>query len=108
MDYIIYNKAGKIFRLVECPPAMSKIQAKKGKFIMEGTANDATQKVEFDGFDVNGQPINPRIVDKTPEEIEAEKPKPPPKILFEKRAAAITNKQWQDVLDRLEKLETEA
>lgn len=77
MSYIIYNKAGEILRNIQCSSAMSKIQAKKDEFIMEGVANDATQKIEFDGFDVDGQPINPRVVDKTPEEIEADNPPMP-------------------------------
>jgi len=69
---------------------------------MEGKANAVTQKVEFDGFDDDGQPINPRVVDKTPEEIEAEKL---PMIPTEKKQAHITNEQWQSVLGRLDKLE---
>ena len=75
-----------------------------GEFIMEGEADDATQKIDFDGFDVDGQPINPRVVDKTPEEIEADNPTPA-SMSLEKKPASITNKQWQDVLRRLRVLE---
>jgi len=42
------------------------------------------------------------VVNKTPEEIEAEKPL---EIFLEKQIAHITNEQWQDVLKRLIKLE---
>lgn len=83
---------------------MSKIQAKKGEFVMEGEANDTTQKIEFDGFDEKGQPINPRVVDKSPEEVERDNP-PEPRLLKGKQPANITNEQWQDVLKRLDKLE---
>jgi len=103
--YIVYNAEGKIQRTGVCSKKDLLKQANEDEFILEGTANDVTQKVEFDGFDVDGQPINPRVVDKTPEEIEAEKP---PEILVGERPVSITNNQWQDVLDRLSKLETEA
>ena len=74
---------------------------------MEGKADDVTQKVIFDGFDKNGQPVNPRVVDKTPEEIEKDNP-----LLLKvvempenKRPAHITKEQWQDTLKRLDTLE---
>lgn len=105
MMYIVFDNTKKILRLIDSSPAMSLLQAKDGAFIMEGTANDITQKIEFDGLDVDGQPINPKVVDKTPEEIEAEKPTPPPKIPYEKQVAYITNEKWQEILDRLDKLE---
>ena len=105
MMYIVFNSTKEILRLISSSPAMSLLQAKDGEFIMEGDADDVTQKVEFDGLDEKGQPINPRVVDKTPEEIEAEKPIPLPETPFEKRPAYITNEQWQDVQDRLDKLE---
>lgn len=62
---------------------------------MEGTADDVTQKVI-------GRGKLRRIVDKTPEEIQAEEPSP--EISFDERAANITNKQWQDVLNRIKVL----
>ena len=105
MSYIIYNEAGEILRVVQCSPAMSKIQPKEGEFIMEGTANGVTQKIKFDGLDVNDQPINPRVVNKTKEEIKRENPTIP-KVPKSQKPAYITNKQWQDVLKRIDKLET--
>jgi len=91
MNYIIYDKTGKILRTVQCSPALSKIQPKEGEFIMEGTANDVTQKI-----------VNGKVIDKAPEEIEVP---PEPRLLKEKQPANITNKQWQSVLHRLEALE---
>lgn len=104
MKYVIYNQTGKIFRVVIYSSTQRYSQAKEGEFVMEGTANDATQKVEFDGFDADGQPVNPRVVDKTPEEIEADNPTPP-EVPVGQRLANITNEQWRDVLKRLNKLE---
>jgi hypothetical protein len=69
---------------------------------VEDKADNLTQEVKFDGFDAAGQPINPRVVDKTPEEIEAEKP---PEMPEGQRPAFITNEQWQDILNRLTALE---
>jgi hypothetical protein len=102
VNCIIYNKKKEILRTIKCPPALREKQLRKNEFIMEGEANDATQKIEFDGFDERGQPINPRVVNKTPKEIQAGKS---PEVLFEKRAANITNEQWRDVLHRIDKLE---
>lgn len=104
MNCIVYNKNGEILRAVSCPSTSRHSQAKKGEFMMEGIADDATQKVEFDGFDVDGQPINPRIVDKTPEEIETDNP-PPLEIPKGQRPAIITNEQLQNVMKRLDNLE---
>lgn len=93
MQYIVYNKVGEILRTVDCPSSMSKIQAKRGEFIMEGTANDATQKI-----------VDGKVVNKTPEEIKRENPTTP-EIPKNRRLAYITNEQWQDVLKRLAALE---
>lgn len=96
--YIVYNDAGQILRTGGCPDKCFLLQAGDGEFVMEGSADDLTQKV-----------INPGIaavvVNKTTEEIEAERP---PEIPFEKRAAHITSEQWKDVLSRLENLENRA
>jgi len=104
MKYIIYSKTGEILRVVECHPTLADKQVKKDTFIMEGNANDATQKVEFDGFDVEGQPVNPRVVDKTLEEIEADNPLIP-EIPKSQMQIYITNEQWWDIQDRLSNLE---
>ena len=105
MKFIVYDMIGKMLRQVSCPSNLRYLQARDGEFVMEGIANDTTQKIKFDGLDEEGQPINPRIVNKTPEEIEAEKPPEPKSILIEKQSANITNEQLQNILDRLDDLE---
>jgi len=77
---------------------MKKLQAKKGEFIMKGVANDSIQKIV-------GQGKFRRIVNKTPQEIKTDNPTPP-EISESQRPAYITNEQWQDVLKRIDKLET--
>lgn len=96
MEFIVYNKAGKILRTVSCPLSHRNFQAKEGEFVMEGTANDVTQKIINIG-------IAGKIVNKTLEEIEADNP--PQSFILPKQTAQITNEQWQDVLDRLAEVE---
>lgn len=102
--FIVFNKQEKMLRTGSCMDNNFLLQANKNEFVMEGKANDRTQKVKFDGPDDEGQPINPRVVDKTPEEIEEDNPTPP-EIPFEKQPAPITNEQLQGILDRLNDLE---
>lgn len=91
MDYIVYNQDGKIMRTGVCNKDVLHLQAvNDDELTMEGTANDVIQKI-----------INGKIVNKTPEEIEADNPTVP----FEERPAFITNKQLQNVLDRISVLE---
>lgn len=104
MNYIVYNITGKILRTVQCSPASSILQAKDGEFIAEGMANDVTQKIEFNGLDEKGQPVNPRVIDKTPQEIETDNPLIP-EISKSKRPVIITNGQWDDIMARIESLE---
>lgn len=105
LSFIIYNKDEKILRIGQCSNKTIRLQVEEGEFVMEGVADDVTQKVEFDGFDVKGQPINPRIVEKTPEEIKADKPIKSEPLPYEQHQANVTNEQWQDILDRLTELE---
>lgn len=95
--FVIYNKAGKILRVGTCQNMDFELQAHENEFIMEGEANDALQKI-----------VDNKIVDKTPEEIEAEKPQEKPRVPEEKCLAHITDEQWQDVLKRLTELEAES
>lgn len=97
MKYIIFNVVHEILRTVQCPPAFAKTQKHEGEFIMRGEADDVTQKIEFDSLNIKGQPVNPRVVDKTPEELTIE-------TSIEPRLAVITEVQWRDVLERLEAL----
>lgn len=106
-NFVIYNKVtGRILRYGSCPAKDFDLQTQnENEEIFEGKGNDVTQKVEFDGLDDEGQPINPRVIDKTPEEIEAEKLPEPKSIPFDKQPAHITNEQLQDILSRLSDLE---
>ena len=99
-SFIVYNVQGKILRTGFCQDKNIYGQAGEAEFVMEGEADDITQKVINVG-------IKGKIVDKTPEEIEADNPKPI-EIPVEKQLANITNEQWQDVLDRFKKLEAKA
>lgn len=96
--FIIYNKKGEILRTGLCQEETFRLQSQDGEFVMEGSANALTQKII----------VNPNLagmlVNKTPEEIEKDNP-PPRRIPKAERPAFITNEQWQDVLDRLGKLE---
>jgi len=106
MNYIIYNKEGNIQRSGSCPGFLFDAEAHKpDEFVIEGEANDSIQKVQFDGFDDEGQPINPRVVDKTSEEIEADKPPKPPEIPETQKPAKITNEQLQAIFNRITNLE---
>lgn len=96
-SYIVYNSNGKILRTGACGEDALFVQAGNNEFVIEGEANDVTQKVANPG-------IAGKIVNKTPEEIEAEKPSVKPES---EQLALITNGQYQDILDRLEVLESE-
>lgn len=91
--FIVHDKQGKILRTGVCPAQDFVHQAKEGEFVLEGTANDAIQKI-----------VNNKVVNKTPKEIERDNLTPMP-VPFEKRSAHITNEQWQDVLNRLNQLD---
>jgi len=92
-NFIIYNEEGAILRTGTCQDSTFNRQAHEGEFVIEGMANDVTQKV-----------VGGKVVDKTPAEIEADNPAPPV-IPIENQPARITNKQWQNILDRLTAVE---
>lgn len=100
MTHIVFDKTGKILRLAECPASLREQEAGKNEFIMEGTADDEIQRIEFVGFDGDGQPINPRIVYKTTEEMARDKPK---KVVIPDRV--ITKGQWESIMARITSLE---
>jgi len=93
-SYIIYDESGRILRTGVCPEDVFDKQTEVDEFIVEGSADDITQKI-----------VDGKIVDKTPEEIEAEKPPEPTPVPIEQQRANITNGQLQDILTRLDKLE---
>jgi len=95
-NYIVYRERdGRIQRTGICSDNVLNQQAKENELVIEGIANDRKQKI-----------IDGKIVNKTPQEIEADNPTPAP-IPFEKKPANITNEQWQEVLDRISVLESE-
>jgi len=96
-NFLVYNQKGKILRTGSCAENDFYLQAEDGEFVMEGVADDLTQKIINVGVDG-------KIVNKTPEEIELDNPAPP-KIPESQRPAYITNEQWQSVLDRLNAIE---
>lgn len=103
--FIVYDKTtGKIVSSGDC--SSQKDIKLQGTDVMEGKADAISQKI----INLGQYGIKPvgflRVVNKTPEEIGAENPPKPKPIPIEKQPAHITNEQWQDVLDRLKKLET--
>ena len=104
-NYIIYKKdSGQIVKSGVCSNSSFDLQAQEGESILEGIANDATQKVEITGYDDKRNPIA-RIIDKTKQEIEASRPTKQTEITDEQRPASITKGQWQEILNRLTALE---
>jgi len=90
-NFIVYNRAGKILRTGLSQDANFLKQAVKGEFVMDGVADDITQKI-----------VNGKVVDKAPGEIPNERlPLIPESI----KPANVTNEQWRDVLKRLDALE---
>ena len=92
MNYIVYDNEGAILRVGAVPNEdFAKQILNSDENIMEGVADDITQKV------VNGE-----IVNKSPGEI-------PPVVKVEKtaanRRAVITEKGWDDLLGRVAYLE---
>ncbi len=92
-NYIAYDQDGKIQRIGVCSDDALKAQALAGESVMEGVANDISQKI-----------VQGKIVNKTSQEIEADKP---PVIAESKLLARITVGQYQSILDRISVLENE-
>lgn len=90
-NYIVYNTVGKILRVGVCSDQDLSLQKQKNEFVIEGIANDITQKI-----------IDGEIIEKTLQEIDLEKPIPIP---FDDKIINVTNKQYQNLLDRLNTLE---
>ena len=77
-NYIVYNSNGDILRAGICKDSDLSLQAADGEFILEGTANDATQKI------VDGQ-----VVDKDESVDNLE-------LIEEKRAKRNAGLEWCD------------
>ena len=92
-NYIVYDNKGKILRTGSCSNTSFALKAGDGELIIEGVADDVTQKI-----------IDGKVVNKTSEEMAAENP-PSIEIPFGQRKAMITNEQYRYILDRLTELE---
>ena len=104
-NFTVYTAEGKILRAGTCQSIDFDHQAQDDGFVMKGKANGTTQKIEFDGFNVDGQPINPRVVNKTAKEMKAEKEKEESAFPEGRMLAQITNEKWEAILKRLDILE---
>lgn len=91
IQYIVYNNSGEILRTGYCPNNMLLLQAYRNESVIEGKADDLTQKI-----------VNNKVVDKTQAQIDAEKS---PEVPFADKQAYITNGQLNEILDRLTTLE---
>jgi hypothetical protein len=92
--YIVFNPAtGEILRHGHCPDKMIFIQAGEGEAVIEGMANDVTEKIDINSFQVIG---------KTEDEIKRSSlPEPDPKGLQIER-------KKQEILHRMAVAEIEA
>jgi hypothetical protein len=88
-NYIIYDKTGTILRCGYCLEENLHNQAEEGEFMILGVANDLEDKI-----------VDGKKVKKTKKEKENN-----PKINIEDQPALISNKELQNLLDRLDKLE---
>jgi len=94
-QFIIYNTQGKILRTGTCQDKCFDLQASNpGELVLEGAADDLKHKI-----------AGKKVIDKTQPEIEIEKSRQR-KTPKEKKYVRINSEQWQDVLARLNKLET--
>ena len=93
VSFIVHDDQGKILRTGKCLEKDWKRQAKAhhGETVIEGEADDAKQKI-----------VGGKVVAKTQAEIDADKP---PQVKPEDMPANITNKQLQDLLNRITTLE---
>ena len=91
VSFIVHNAQGKILRTGKCLKRDFLRQAHAGETVLEGKADDAKQKI-----------VAGKIANKTQAEIDADKP---PQTKLEDMPANITNKQWQDMQDRITQLE---
>jgi hypothetical protein len=96
--FIVYNNKGSILRTGSCPDKDFSKQAQAGEFVMEGVANDIKQKV-----------VDGKVVDKSPEEIEAEK-QASASVLRQQDAEVdemvmVSKIKFEELVKRVERLE---
>tara|TARA_Y100000592_G_C5460306_1_gene313652 strand:+ start:1367 stop:1756 length:390 start_codon:yes stop_codon:yes gene_type:complete len=86
-NFVIYNSEGTILRTGSCPDEVFDLQRKDNELIMEGVANDATQRI-----------VDGAIVDK-PEFSNSEKNSLALSELRNIRDIALLNSDWTQVAD---------
>ena len=94
IQFIIYNNDGKIIRVGVCSEPLYDLQAQEGEKIIVGNADPTKHKI-----------VDGKRVDKTPQEIMADTSEEMV-IPVEEKQASITNQMWQDLMDRLDALES--
>jgi len=104
MNYTVYDGDGKILRHGTCAGEDMDLQANAGEYVMASDADDALQNVAFDGFDVTGQPVSPRLVAQSAAE-KAQWRRPP--VPEEDAPVVIKKKDWDELQARLAALEKE-
>jgi len=107
--YIVFEKDegnfGKILKTGAAPSDVSYKQGKSNQFVLlDCFARDNVHKIQVDGWDRNGGPINPRVVDKTPAEIEAEKALRQQDANSEEMIA-VPKSEFDELIGRVERLE---
>ena len=95
MKYAVYDATGKIVRITGGILRYAQLQVRAGQNLLQ-VDNDVDDRIH--------KVVDGKLVNKTPEEIEAEKAPTPPEIPESEKPAHITNEQWQDVLKRIEAL----
>lgn len=106
IPYAVYNQNGEILRSGICMKDTFDSKARnKDEQVMRGNVKNAlVEKIEFYGIDRNGDPI-PFIIEKTLEEIKLDKPPSKVVISYDDQRASITNREYQQLLDRITALE---
>jgi len=95
IKYIVYSKeTGEILRSGGCSERnlARQIKSDKEAMLIGFNINSLTQKVIFDVVSEEGTPINPRLVDKEPNERTSSSPTIPPN----KQPAHITEEDWSE------------
>ena len=90
-SYIVLDENEKVQGHGICQDMDFESQAQEGQHVIEGKINDHRQKV-----------VDGKVVDKTPEEIEADRP---PRGKPEDEPIIVSKKDWQELQDRLSALE---
>lgn len=94
-DFVVHDEAGNILRSGFCSWDTVPRQVQNNEeFVIRGKGDDLNHKVK-DG----------KIVEKTAEEKELDRIPEPEPTPFSEQTAGLTNRQLQDILSRLDKLE---